>query len=312
MGFFSHLFSFAKKAIPSVLGYAIAGPVGGAIGGALGGAMGGGGVKGALLGGVSGYGLGSAVGSLTGYTGGNALDGLLGTSNGSFDFGSLFGGSGSGSSGGGGILSSLTGGNPLLSMLNAGSSLYSGISGSAAAKSQANALKQASLMGMQAQNNALGRNYATAAPYLAAGGTAAGQLTKLVNDPNAQKAFISNNPFYNSLAEDAKNKLFANAAARGKIGTGGTAAALQNQLLLLGNNLLDQNIGQNQNIANMGTNSANNLNLVNQSGTNNLTSLINGYGEAQAGGIKASNNAITGSINNGLLTQALLSGAIHL
>ena len=73
-------------------------------------------------------------------------------------------------------------------------------------------------------------------------------LQRLVSDPEAQRDFITESPFFDALAERAEQDLFANEAARGKVGSGGTAEALQNSLVLLGSNLLNQNITQRQNV----------------------------------------------------------------
>ncbi len=110
------------------------------------------------------------------------------------------------------------------------------------------------------------------------------------------------------MANDAKNKLFANAAAKGKLGTGGTAEALQNSLLLLGDSLLNSQTTRGQNLANLGANTAGSLNSVNNSGIQNLTGLTTDVGNAQAAGTIGGYNATTGAINNGLNTAAKLYG----
>ncbi len=143
---------------------------------------------------------------------------------------------------------------------------------------------------------------------MAAGGSAVANEQSLINDPNAQKAFITNNPFYKAMADDTQNRLFANAASKGTLGSGGTQAALQNSLLLLGQNLVNNNVSQNQAVAGLGETAASNLNTANNTATNNLTNLINYGGQAAAGGTVNSANALTGALNNGLKTQAALSG----
>lgn len=75
------------------------------------------------------------------------------------------------------------------------------------------------------------------------------RLNQLTNDPNAQRDFIQNNPFFNALAGDAQNRIFNNQAARGKVGSGETAAGLQNELTKLGSSLLSQEIGNLSNTA---------------------------------------------------------------
>lgn len=74
--------------------------------------------------------------------------------------------------------------------------------------------------------------------------TRALEIDNLTRSPTAQRNFIENNPFFDALAGDAQDRLFSNAAAQGKVGSGGTAEALQNSILLLGADLLNQNIQQ--------------------------------------------------------------------
>lgn len=287
MGFFDSLFDFAKTAIPSVIGYAVGGPMGAAAGGAIGGAVfGDEPLQDALMGGV------------TGYLGGSALQGAGGISG-------IF------SSGGDSLLSSLgglTGGNSLLSIANLGLNAYSGLSGASAAKTASAQLQQASQKAINAQKSALSQNSANVSPYLGAGAAGANTLQSLVTDPNAQAAFIQNNPFYQQLATDAKNQIFANQAAQGKLGSGGTAVELQNKLLSLGESLLGTRIGQAQDLANMGATSAANLNSTNTSGTQNLTGLITDQGSAQAAGTVGSQNAINQAIQSFITSQGQIAG----
>lgn len=93
-------------------------------------------------------------------------------------------------------------------------------------------------------------------PYVKAGERQLPQLESLISDPNAQVDFIKSNPLYALLAKDAQDRLFNTTAARGKFQSGGTAAALQDRLLLTGSNLLNKNISQRQNLVNTGANAA--------------------------------------------------------
>lgn len=94
------------------------------------------------------------------------------------------------------------------------------------------------------------------APFRRAGTEALPGLEDLVTDPEAQRDFITENPFFEALADDAQSRIFQNKAARGKVGSGETAEALQNSLLLLGTDLLNQNISQRQNLVNTGQSAA--------------------------------------------------------
>ena len=110
-------------------------------------------------------------------------------------------------------------------------------------------------------------------------------------DPQAQADFAQNNPLLSTLADDVQTRLFANRAARGKLGSGGTAAALQSALVPLGlqqvqqrhQNLLGATqLGQNA-AALTGTTSAN---------------IIQGIGNVQAGGLIGASNARQQGIQN--------------
>jgi len=83
-----------------------------------------------------------------------------------------------------------------------------------------------------------------------------GQLRELTTNPGARRDFIQNDPFFGALADDAQQRIFGNQAARGKVGSGGTAAALQNSLLLLGNDLVGEQIGRLSGLAGVGLDAA--------------------------------------------------------
>lgn len=137
------------------------------------------------------------------------------------------------------------------------------------------------------------------APFRAAGEgqlapttSAIQNLSDLVNDPNKQRSFVADNPFFTALADDAQKRIFGNAAARGKVGSGGTAEALQNSLLLLGPQLVNQNIQQQQgvigarsNLASLGANAAAGQSTATQQVSNNISDLVTGQGNARASGI---------------------------
>lgn len=123
-------------------------------------------------------------------------------------------------------------------------------------------------------------------------------LSRLVKDPNRQASFVADNPFFTALADDAQRRIFGNQAARGKVGSGGTAEALQNSLLLLGPQLVNQNIGQRQgvlgqrqNLATLGANAAAGQATATQGVNANITDLVTGQGNARAAGVVGDANA---------------------
>lgn len=292
MGFFKSLFKIAKTVAPIAIGFipGIGVPAAAALGAAAG-AVGGGGIKGALLGGLT-AGAGNYINAAGGI--GNVLKGLTGAP---IDITSSAGGVGTGglltngisaaTGGGGNILNSLINSpSNLLTAGNVAGSIYSATSGAAAAKKAAN---------LQAQG--IDQAIAANEPYTTAGKRTVNNLSNLVNDPAAQADFINNNPFFGALATKAKNDLFSNAAASGKLGSGGTLDALQNSYLLLGNQLLQQDIQNKQNLTNTG-----------QAATNNLIDLVTSKGAVKAAGAVGASNAKTGAINNALRTQTSLYG----
>lgn len=67
-------------------------------------------------------------------------------------------------------------------------------------------------------------------------------IDRLVSDPEAQKEFVTQNPFFTALADEAQRRLLSKEATRGKIASGGTAEALQNSILLLGEDLIGRRV----------------------------------------------------------------------
>lgn len=145
-------------------------------------------------------------------------------------------------------------------------------------------------------------------PFREAGQGQLAGLSSLISDPNAQKNFIQNNPFFNSLADSATSRLFANQAARGKVGSGGTKEGLQTSLLNLGNQLLNQNITQRMNLATMGSNAAAGQATATQNASGGIADLIGQGANAQAAGVVGAANARTQALNN--LFQMGTNGAL--
>lgn len=87
--------------------------------------------------------------------------------------------------------------------------------------------------------------------YRRAGSTAATRLREMLG-PGAQRDYVMNNPFYQAMRDDAADTLFANEAARGKVGSGGTARALDNAFALLGENLVQNRMNNLRGVAGLG------------------------------------------------------------
>lgn len=130
-------------------------------------------------------------------------------------------------------------------------------------------------------------------------------------DPNR----VLNNPLFQALAGDQEQRLINQRAGLGLGGSGGTRRDLNKNLLLLGNQFQQQDIGNQQqtfqNRLNLNQNRFNQLFDVTRLGSNAATQqattgagIIQGIGNAQSAGIIGKQNAISG-----LLGQAGGAGA---
>lgn len=268
-----------------IIGTAIGGPVGGMIGGAIGGGIAGDGDIGSIvMGGVGGYASGSMGGSLLGNTAGTPLATVTGNA-------AL-----QGPTMGSGIMGAVTGGGlrALTSgVTQAASSLpllggITSIGNQLMAQNTADAAREAAGI----QSASLDKAIALQQPYTEAGVNALNRIDEI----NADRAgYVQNNPLYQSLAKDAEQRLLANQAAKGKVASGGTQAALQDQLLQLGSGLVQQDINQLQQTANAG-----------QLATGSVANLTTQQGDVNAAGTIGSNNAYTSGYQNQINTLLAL------
>lgn len=297
---------FAPELLPALGFAATAGTTAALTGvaGAAGGLISGGGLKGAAIGG--------ALGAAGGYLGtpGNAVQdsAISGLNNAGFgnaaynaseaeDAGSgLFGSAAAAASGGtlGAAGAAAGGGSSLLSkatsiapLLASGVQYLSGQNAISAEK-QAESTQAANL-----------------APYNAAGKTALTDYNNLL-DPNNQASFIQNNPLYTSLADDATRRLNATAAANGKFGTGGTANALQEQLLNLGNGLVQQRLGNDSSLIQGGQSAAAGTGVGALTAAGTIGGVQQGQGNAVASGIVGATNTGNAQYQNSINTLLAL------
>lgn len=170
-----------------------------------------------------------------------------------------------------------------------------------AARFQVNALNK----GIDTQNRNIARADNLLAPIAQEGLRGFSDTAKLATDPAAQRDFIQNSPFYGALADDAQRRVFNNAAARGKVGSGGTAEALQKSMLLLGDDLLNSDINRRMALHGMGIGATNNQVNVGTAGANNITDLLSEIGNSKAAGEIGAANAEVGGTQN--IIDALFS-----
>lgn len=129
-------------------------------------------------------------------------------------------------------------------------------------------------------------------PYADLGKRNVSGLESLINDPNAQLKYVQENPFFKALTDQATQALKNNASANFKLNSGGTAEALQNSLMLLGNNLVQQQISNKQNLVSMGQNAAVGQGNITMNSGNSVADLYTQQGNARAAGIVGGSNAV--------------------
>lgn len=268
----------AGIALPIVGNYLLPG-IGGAIGGALGGYI------------SSGSLTGAALGAVTGYASGGVTNGIIGQAAHTLPAG-VAGPVTSGS----GIMGAVTGGGFKAlgqTVSNAASGVANAVTGAASGSDTAKWLMgvgnqvvageaaETAQAAADAQNKGLKAAAAQQAPYQQLGKDAVNQINQIQQDP---AGYIQNNSFYNTLAADAERRLTAGQAANGKAYSGGTKAELQNQLLQVGNNLVNQDINRLQTQANLGSGAATNVSNMNtQMGMNDAAGMIGANNRMSAG-----------------------------
>lgn len=283
----------ASIALP-IVGSIFGGPIGGIIGGALGGLASGQGLKGALLGGATGA-LGAGLGNVAGI--GSAATLGAGPSSVAQSMGFLP--SSAGLATGTGLRSIGQGiSSAVSSIASDPSRLILGIGNQLMTGQQAETAEDAARTQAEAYQQAAKQNQRALQPYTQLGESAVNQINTIQADPTG---YLNTNTFYQSLAKDAEQRLLANQAAKGKVGSGGTAAALQNELTLLGTGLVNQDLARLQGQANTGQVAASNV-----GGTN--ASYTAAAGDANATGQVASQNAYTSGYQNQINTLLALQG----
>lgn len=125
-------------------------------------------------------------------------------------------------------------------------------------------------------------------PFKEAGAAGLPLLSGAISDPSSR---VLNNPFFQSMAADQEKRLLSSAAARGKVGSGGTGDDLQRNLLLLGNQFAQQDIANLQNLANTGLNAAAQTGASAQQGASAVGGILGNIGNAQAAGAVGAANA---------------------
>lgn len=185
---------------------------------------------------------------------------------------------------------------------------FKGVTEGITGESAAEAAQQASQIQSEATQQAIEEQRAAReqyaeliSPFREAGVAQLPELSSLISNPQAQAAFVQQNPFFNTLAGETQRRLFSSQAARGKVGSGGTAEALQTSLLGLGSDLLSRNISQRMNLATLGANVTAGQATAGQQSAANIGNLITSGANAQAAGLVGAAQARQQGLQN-LLT----------
>lgn len=147
------------------------------------------------------------------------------------------------------------------------------------------------------------------APFREAGASTVPLLQGAIDDPSSR---VLNNPFFQSMAADQEQRLLASAAARGKVGSGGTSDDLQRNLLLLGNQFAQQDITNLQNLTNTGANAAAQTGSFLQQGATSQGGILGNMANAQAASEIAQANAQSQATGNLLTLGATIFCDIRL
>lgn len=167
------------------------------------------------------------------------------------------------------------------------------LTGQDAAERAAKAQEASANQSIGFQRDALKQIRGDLQPFREAGGAALDPLTELVTNPQAQANFLTNNPIFNAISKETSRSLMANRAARGKLGSGGTAAELQNRLLAQGDNLINNQTNRLFNLSSLGSNAAARQGTATQGVTNAITNLNSQAGNARSAGIAAGGSELS-------------------
>ena len=146
-------------------------------------------------------------------------------------------------------------------------------------------------------------------PFREFGTGAISSLSGAINDPSQR---VLNNPFFTALAEQQEQRTLASAAARGKVGSGGTGDDLQRNLLLLGNQFAQQDISNLQNQVNTGLGAATQTGAFGQQSSAAAGGILGNIANAQAAGQIGAANAQQQGLTNILGIGALAFSDIRL
>lgn len=119
-------------------------------------------------------------------------------------------------------------------------------------------------------------------PFIDAGVTTIEGVTELVNNPEAQRDFIQNNPFFDEIANESERRLLQNQAAKGRVGSGSTQLELRNRLMAAGNELLNAEVARRMGVVNVGMDAATRVQQAEMNRANAISNIEQATGQSLA------------------------------
>lgn len=177
-----------------------------------------------------------------------------------------------------------------------GTGILGAVSSNRAAKKQTQAADGAT----QAQEAAMQQMRDDLQPWRDLGQSKIAPLNNLLTG-QGQLDYINNNPFFKSMMNQSKNALFANQAARGKLGSGATDSALQDQFMGAGNALVSDQYNRLYNLVGMGNNAAAQQGSAAMNTAQNTGQLMLQKGNVQAQNAMNFGNLVGGGVLGGVL-----------
>lgn len=146
------------------------------------------------------------------------------------------------------------------------------------------------------------------APFREFGQTAIDPLQELLT-PEGQVQYLQNNPIFDAALDRVNQATLNRQSARGKLGSGGTLEALQNNFLATGQSFIQPQINNLMSALNTGqASAAGQANLTQQTG-GQIANQLGQIGDVQAAGIVGAQNARTNAFNQLLNVGGRVAGS---
>lgn len=189
-------------------------------------------------------------------------------------------------------------------LISAGGAAYAANKQASAADAQADALQQSGSLSRKQTKKALEEQRQQLRPFRRIGLDAAKQIapgrSSLIYNVKRQTGFLEKNPIFQAATNQITRNVLANQAARGKLGSGGTLAELQDRFVAAGAPLLQNQQNLLFNLASLGQNAAARVGSgAIQTGAN-LAGLTSNLG-AQLGNVRAAGDIGQANIIGGAL-----------